>query len=136
MTNLPPNLVQAYSETDFKVAADNITVNVGRHNTQLLQLLSKYQTSCAAIITAYNPHSIPHTLEQNISYNNSLAQDIAAYHTIPCSGIHPSNNWDPEHGYIILGISQQDAGTLATKYRQNAYIWIPDNTIPELKLLR
>jgi hypothetical protein len=136
MTTLPPDLVQAYAETEFRLAANKITVIVGRHNPQLNQLLQQYNANCAAIITAYNPYSIPHTLEQNINLNLSLAQDIAAYHTIQCTGIHPSNNWTPESGYMILDITQQDADTLAIKYQQNAYIWIPDSTIPELVLLR
>jgi hypothetical protein len=136
MTTLPPDLVQAYTETNYNLAANMITVNVGVHNPQLLQLLAKYQPSCAAIITAYNPYSIPHTLEQNINLNLSLAQDIAAYHTILCSGVHPSNNWPPEASYMILDITQQDATTIATKYQQNAYIWITDSTVPELILLK
>jgi hypothetical protein len=136
MTNLPPELIQAYAETEFKVAADNITVKVGTHNPALEQLLTKYNTECAAIITAYNPHSIPLTLEQNIALNGRLLYDISHHDIILCTGIHPSNEWPPESGYIILGISQDYATTLAKKYSQNAYVWIPDNTIPELVLLK
>jgi hypothetical protein len=51
-------------------------------------------------------------------------------------GQHPTNAWEGEESFLVLGISLAKASEVGRKYNQNAIVWIDTDAIPQLILLR
>jgi len=51
-------------------------------------------------------------------------------------GENSEAEWEKEDSYLILGLSLNQAKVLGVKYEQNAIVWVNENLIPDLVLLR
>jgi hypothetical protein len=89
--------------------------------------MKKLGITCAALITAFNPHSVLSTAEENVRNHNAMIADIhmLGLRSLAAEGGDPSHVWSSEPSILILGISLADAESLADRYKQNAFVWIP-----------
>ncbi len=109
-------LLQAYRQTDYRVAADApFTLRVGQTSRELLDLYAR----------------------QNELRMKHLEEDVArlGYRMLPGYGADPSGDWPGEPSLLVLGISLDKAKRLGMKYDQNALVWCGANGVPELVLL-
>jgi hypothetical protein len=92
----------------------------------------------AAFITAYNPGSIELSNKENKERNQKLEKKIQALHLeyIHGEGKCDENEWSGEESFLVFEIKQKEAIRLGKAFGQNAIVWIPENSIPKLLLLK
>lgn len=131
--------IAAYRSAHYVVLADNqFTLRVGEISTELTELLSRKNVSCAAFITACNPFSNISTENENLTAQSALLNDLLELrlNIIPGVGKDPDGLWPGEQSFLALGISLEQATVLGNKYGQNAIIWIDFDLMPSLVLLQ
>jgi hypothetical protein len=116
------DLIEAYKETDFNVYEPRITINVGKVNQELDQLLKIHNCIDWAYITAWNPYSELTDAKLNEQNNNQLRNDLTGYPVYDGEGVGSDPSWEPEKSFLILGIPLDDAILIGKKYRQNAIV--------------
>jgi hypothetical protein len=126
------DLIEAYKETDFNIYEPRITINVGKLNQELDQLLKTHNCIDWAYITAWNPYSEITDVKLNEQNNNQLRNDLIGYTVFDGEGIGSDPSWKPEKSFLILGIALDDAILIGKKYRQNAIIAGKVNEVPQL----
>lgn len=138
-TNLPPELIQAYRETHYRVeCVEPFTLKVDQVSSEVLKALAKRGLKCCAFVTALNPYSIAMKAEENTILERKLNLHLNAQglnHT-PGEGVHPSNGWPAERSSLIWGVSETNAREIAEEFQQDAFIWVGEGGVPELILLR
>jgi hypothetical protein len=125
-------LIEAYKETDFNIYEPQITINVGKVNQELDQLLTTHNCIDWAYITAWNPYSEITDAKLNEQNNNQLRNDLIGYTVFDGEGVGSDPSWEPEKSFLILGISLDDAVLIGKKYRQNAIVAGEVNEAPQL----
>lgn len=124
-----PELLRAYRTAIYVVYGDggDIVLKTDELNPDLAALMKSHGVISAALITAFNPHSILSTEEDNVRSHNALIADIHALGltSLAAEGSDLSHVWSSEPSILILGISLADAESLADRYQQNAFVWIP-----------
>ncbi len=138
-TNLPPELIQAYRETHYRVeGVEPFTLKVDQVSSEVLKALAKRGLKSCAFVTAWNPYSIALKEEENTILERKLNLYLNAQglnHT-PGEGVHPSNGWPGERSSLVWGVSETNAREIAEEFQQNAFIWVGEDGIPELILMR
>lgn len=138
-TNLPPELIQAYRETHYRVeGVEPFTLKVDQVSSEVLKALAKRGLKSCAFVTAWNPYSIALKEEENTILERKLNLHLNAQglnHT-PGEGVHPSNGWPGERSSLVWGVSETNAREIAEEFQQNAFIWVGEDGIPELILMR
>lgn len=136
---IPPDLIQAYLETHFHVHEDKpFAIRIGELSPELKALHQLKQVHSSCFITPCNPESVQ--LEQ--AENNQKLSDFRTdkllqdFELVSGLGKHPTDSWEGEESYLVLGISLKEAMEIGQKYKQNAIVWIGSDAIPELVLLR
>ncbi len=138
-TNLPPELIQAYRETHYRVeGVEPFTLKVDQVSSEVQRALAKRGLKSCAFFTAWNPYSIALKAEENTILERKLNLHLNAQslnHT-PGEGVHPSNGWPGERSSLVWGVSEKNAREIAEEFQQNAFIWVGEDGIPELILMR
>lgn len=126
---ISPELLGAYRTAIYVIygGGDDIVLKIDEVNLDLSALMKKLGITSAALITAFNPHSVLSTAEENVRSHNALIADIHALglKSLAAEGSDPSHVWSSEPSILILGISLVDVESLADRYKQNAFVWIP-----------
>ena len=141
---IPPDTLQAYRETDYKVHADDtlgsasFTLRIGEDCEALRDVHALHMVDCSAYLTACNPFSRLCDESGNAARQASLHAEIEKRGLRCFSGIgqHPSNQWPGEDSFLVLGLSLEDAKALGTQFEQNAIVWCGVDAKPKLILLR
>lgn len=139
MSKIDPSTIQAYRETDFRVAApEPFVLRVGVASAQLAELYRQHRADCCIWITACNPYSQLIGDDANAARQLELARELRALGLtlFDSIGQHPAGNWPAEPGYLVPGLSLAVAKALGEKYEQNAILWCGPDAVPELVLLR
>lgn len=138
-TNISPDLIQAYQETHYKVEGGSpFTLMVGQVSEEVLKVFSERGFKSCAFVTAWNPYSIALKPEENAIRERKLNLHLNAQgleHT-PGEGVHPSNGWAGERSSLIWGVLETSAREIAEAFQQNAFIWVGEDGIAELILMR
>ncbi len=138
-TKLPPELIQAYRETHYRVeGVEPFTLMVSQVSAEVLKAFAKLGLKSCAFVTAWNPYSIALKPEENAILERKLNLHLNAQglnHT-PGEGVHPSNVWPGERSSLVWGVSKKIAREIAEAFQQNAFIWVGEDGIPELILMR
>lgn len=125
---ISPELLGAYRAAIYVIYGDgeDIVLKIDEVNQGLAALMKKYGVTSAALITAFNPHSVLSTAEENMRSHNTFIADIYALglKSLNAAGSDPSHVWSSEPSILILGISLMDAERLADRHEQNAFVWI------------
>ena len=131
-SNLDPELLRAYEETDYIVSDDPpLVLHVGDQNDDARILLASFGVTTAAFVTAWNPGSKKLSEDDNLDRQMELLSEIEARRLNYLVGYGERDDWR-EYSYLILGIDRQDASDLALKFEQNAYVWLDDAGVPAL----
>jgi hypothetical protein len=132
---IPPELVQAYKETDYFVHADpTFKMRIGQPCPELTRLMGARNANCAAFITAWNPFSQQLSPKENEQRQHELKAQLKTRGLIFIDGVgqHPSNEWPGEPSVLILNLNRESAKVLAAQYEQNAFVWADETAVPEL----
>ena len=142
-TKLPPDLLQAYRETHYKVFTEGISIEpfalqIGAASRPLTGLHKQFGVDCSAFITAWNPWGSSLPGEDNAKRHKTLIDVLKnrSLRWLEGSGEHPSNQWPAERSVLILGLSLAAAKVLAEDFEQNAFVWSDVDATPQLVLLR
>ena len=153
-TALPPELVQAYLETRYRVdgvrdarhqrlrvdgaLSGSLILQIGQHSEGLLAWFREAHVDCAAYVTACNPWSRELSAQENEERMQELKAELShrSLRFLSGQGVHPSNGWSAESSVLVLGLSREAARRLGERWQQNAIVWIGADAIPELMLLR
>jgi hypothetical protein len=139
MSSLPTSLIEAYTSADYTVlAAKRFVLNIGHKSDGLEDLYRRLGVQTSAFITAFNPYSKALTLEENITRNEALKNELdeIAWAVIKGYGQDPEELWEKEDSFLAIGITKEVAIKLGNKYEQNAILWCDADFIPELILLK
>lgn len=125
---ISPELISAYRTAIYVIYRDgeDIALKIDEINPDLAELMKRHGITSAALITAFNPHSILSTAGDNVHSHNALIAEIHSLGlmSLAAEGSDPSHVWSSESSILILGISLTDAESLADRYEQNAFLWI------------
>ena len=131
-SGIDPSLRQKYLDTDYIISDDPpLLMKVGEQSDDLRVLLGSMGVEFAAFITAWNPHSEKLTDDENDDRQAVLLADIEKMRLNYLVGYGQGNDWQ-EYSYLVLGIDKEQATAMATRFEQNAYVWIGPAGIPEL----
>lgn len=126
---------EATSNTSYWVDIEPpIEIRIGAHNAALDELLRAHNVKSWAFITAFNPNSETHTLEQNLALNEKLSQRIhtAGYTMIEGHDHSDSGAWPDERSFLALGIERAAARELGREFRQVGIVCGRVGEAPEL----
>ena len=130
-------LINAYMETDYFINNTSIPLKINKYHSYLQTIYNNYNKNTCAYITAYNPYSEQVDININIKNNESLKLLLKEnnYKYIGGYGYHPSNEWEKEYSFLIIGINYDEACEIGKKYNQTAILWCDFDCIPKLILL-
>lgn len=134
-----PDLIQAYLESNFHVRTTKpFAIRIGAFSADLEAVHQMSQVSTSCFITPCNPESVQLSqTENNLRLSKFRTEELLhGLELIYGFGQHPSNSWEAEESYLVLGITLAVAKEIGKKYEQNAIVWIGSDAIPELILLR
>lgn len=133
-------LVAAYQATEYRVAAreGGFVLKIGQRSVEVARLLSRTGHTEAIFITAENPYSQPVSLAENRSNQIRLREDLLAIGATVLDGEGQGQDpaWPAEASFLAIGSTRAQGSRLGSKYRQNAIVWIDQESIPTLLLLR
>lgn len=120
-------LAAAYEATSFWVDLRRecrFALRCGEASPRLDELLEKSGASTWAYITACNPRSTLLTPEENQERMTRLRHCLhqGGYSFFPGEGVADNSNWPPEQSFLVVGISEPDAVSIARLFEQNAIL--------------
>jgi len=134
------SLIASYRATNYLIGtgSDTISVQIDRYSQPLQKLLTASQYCNAAIVSAYNPHSRHSSDEDNSAHHEQLRNllRLCGYPFIEGLNVDQLNQWPDEESFCILGLDLNTARSLGQQFNQNAIVWIAEDAIPRLILLR
>ena len=136
---LPPDLIRAYQETEYRAYAEPpFTLRIGQLSPELAQEYETRKASCCAFLTACNPFSQKLKPEQNAERQEALAKALKSrgLNFLEGLGQHPSNGWEGEPSYLVFDLSLEAAKAMGRSFEQNAVVWVGPEGLPELIVLR
>ena len=136
---LPPSLIAAYEATEYRVlGARAFTLRIGQFSPDLTAVFREHEAQCAAFITAWNPLGEFFATKTNATRQRTLVDEVAAMGLVSFSGvgIDPTGGWEGEESILILALDRVAASALATRFEQNAFVWIGSDAVPQLTFLR
>ena len=136
---LDPELIAAYRDTEYRVAASPpFILRVGVPSDPLLAEHARHGVVCSAYLTAFNPYSQQLDAESNARRQEELVAMLAGrgFTSLPGVGQHPTNGWPGEPSVLALGVPREEAAALGRQFGQNAVVWSGADGVPELILLR
>ncbi|MCK5940986.1 MAG: DUF3293 domain-containing protein [Planctomycetes bacterium] len=139
MSQLDPNLIQAYRDTHFVVSAQPaFTLRIGMRSEALAALHRERGCISSAYVTACNPLSQELTDESNAERMKELRAVVedADHQWIEGVGRDPEGKWPGEPSLLVLGVTRAACEALGRQFDQNAVVFAGEDATPELVLLR
>jgi hypothetical protein len=132
--------IKAYEATHYCAGTgpDTFVLWIGQHSPELAQLYLSNDSNCALFITAFNPLGKAQDDEANEAAHARLGEVLRALvaDVIEGAGADPACQWPPEKSYLALGINAEVARDLGRRFMQDAVVWIGEDAVPQLLLLR
>ena len=129
------SLIEAYKNTKYKVFGSTITIEIGKFNQDLNNLILNHNSNEWAFITAFNPYSKVLTNDENKIRHYELKELTENYVTFEGHGVGEDPTREPELSLFIIGISKVEATKIGKKFEQNAIVYGELNNSPELIIL-
>jgi len=139
MTKVADQLIEAYLSTHYRVLKPvPFVLRIGEFNKTLAQLYKDQGMASAAFLTAWNPFSRVAEAIDNEKANHELKQALHDDRICFFDGIgeDPMGLWPGEPSVLALELSQKKAISIGKKYLQNAIVWIGNDAVPQLEVLR
>jgi hypothetical protein len=154
---IPAQLISAYRATGYRVmppassasrsgeaasaSGREFILHIDEYSRPLSQLFADSGYRCAAFITASNPFSEPHGVEENLAAcarlrDELLRRSCRAEHILNGEGRDITGTWPGEKSFLVLGLDLETSRQLGREFRQNAVVWVDEDAIPRLILLR
>jgi len=136
---IPPETIQAYRETDYRIDGEiPLVLRINEFNESLATLYKINRVNSCAYITACNPFGQNIGEPANTRLQDKLATELKSRGLIffKGSGKHPVGDWPGEPSYLVLSVSLEAAKSLGIQYEQNAIVWCGSDAVPQLVLLR
>lgn len=133
-----PATVQAYLETEYRVsAAPPFTLRIGERSAELAALHKQHRVDCSAFITAWNPFSRALEPRANALRQEALRREVVSRSLVFIEGVgqHPDKGWPGEDSLLVLGLAQEAAKALGTRFEQSAIVWCAADAVPRLVML-
>lgn len=139
-STLSENLVTSYLGANYQIGTDtgSISLQINQYSEPLARLLTASKQPCAAIISAYNPFSRLLNDKENRALHESLMHFLSScsYAMIESLNIDSAEVWPAEKSFFVLGLDLNTSKSLGQRFNQNAIVWIDNDAIPRLILLR
>jgi len=139
-SKIAPEKIRAYRATDYRLGhtVKDIVLAVGMRSCQLAKLFTDKGVNCGAFLTAYNPRGSQQTDSQNELAHAKLAAKLKIHtlEAIEGSGSEEGTEWPSEKSFFALGLKRDDSIEIGKYFDQDAIVWIGENAVPELILLR
>ncbi len=139
-SEISADLVASYCRTVYQVGigVDAFILHIGQYSKPMLELLVLQNVSSAVIISAYNPLSQAQSYKKNLTAHAALLKILRtdAVSFVEGKNIDPSGTWVDEKSICIFGMSFDTAQVLGRQFSQNAIVWVGNNAVPRLVLLR
>jgi hypothetical protein len=119
------SLHEAYANTDYFVNGLKTPLKINEVCPSLDQLLEQYEKSTYAYITAWNLRSQEIPIDENLTRNIHLSSELdklANLVVIPGVGRSSDCSWE-EESFLVIGITNEKAHSLALQFEQTAYLW-------------
>lgn len=134
------NLIASYCNANYQIGTGSgpIILRIDQYSEPLARFLAASRQPCGAIISACNPHSQLLGNEANQAAHESLRNFLQrhAHPVIESINTDPAGKWPAEKSFLITGLSLNAARSLGQQLNQNAIVWIGNDAIPRLILLR
>lgn len=134
------DLIASYLCANYQIGTgpDSISLRIDQFSVPLAKLLISSGQSCAAIISAYNPHNLQLSNTKNLAAHESLRNflDRHSYSIIESLNTDSAGLGPAEKSFFVPGLDLNTAQTLGQQFDQNAIVWIGSDAIPRLILLR
>lgn len=137
-STLPPDLLQAYLDTEYRVSGPPaFTLRIGHASAIVRAEHARHQVTCSAFLTACNPHSQPLAAAANAQRQAALASELTRRGLAFATGVgqHPDNGWPGEASYLVFGLDLDAAKRLAAQLQQNAFVWCGADAVARLIVL-
>jgi hypothetical protein len=132
--------IAAYQATHYRVGSgpDGFVLCIGRHSLDLQRLYLSSGQSCGVFITAFNPFGQVQGDEANEAAHALLGEHLRekAPLAVEGSGADPTGPWPAEKSYFALGMNEDAARILGKLWDQDAVVWVGEDAVPKLILLR
>lgn len=101
---------------------------------RLGELLERFKSQNWAFISAFNPGSLPLTVDENMSRQRRIEEVLRQedWTFFPGEGVGDDGLWPAEHSVLVLGIDRARAVELAREFGQNAILAGDESAVPEL----
>src|SRR5690606_16469491 len=130
-----PATLKAYRETEYHVHGPApFTLRVDEHSEALARLHAAHGVRSSAFITAWNPRSEAPEGDSNEARQARLERALRDRGLDFLNGIgqHPSNEWEGEPSFLVLGLACKEACALGRDFEQNAILFADEDAVPEL----
>jgi hypothetical protein len=139
-TQIHPDKLQAYRATDFRIdhTPQVIVLSIGYRSEPLSDLFAGKEVNCGAFITAYNPRGAVQPDSANAKAHIELATKLQGLglRAVEGSGSEKGSKWPAEKSYFAFGLTLEPAKAIGTHFNQDAIVWVGEDAIPQLILLR
>jgi hypothetical protein len=140
-TELSKTLVNSYRVALYRVLTGNsksFVLKIKKKSPDLEALMKSHNLFTAAYVTAYNSQGKQTEPHINIKQQKNLLGDIrrTGLPFLEGFGEDPTGRWKSEPSFLVLGISLEEAEALGERSGQNAIVWMEDDYVPQLVMLR
>ena len=139
-TKILAEKIRAYEATDYRIGhtGADIVLNVGKYSDRVMELFAVNGVSCGAFLTAYNPQGKQQSDEDNARAHQELARWLEKLGVVAMegSGREEGTEWPTERSYFGLGLGREMAKEMGGYFDQDAIVWVGEDGVAELVLLR
>jgi hypothetical protein len=132
--------IDAYRATHYRVGHGEhaITLKIDTRSEALLRLYETSGQACGVFITAFNPYGRVQSDAANAAANVQLGETLRSTlsHVIEGAGADPAGAWPEEKSFLALGIDEDTAVLLGRRFHQDAIVWMGQDAVPRLVVLR
>ncbi len=135
MKELPTELERAYRAAEYWVG--NVRLRLGKASAGIVALHDEHGVVESAYVTAHNPASRMIEAASNVERQASLEHDVdnAGFRYRRGNARDPQGAWPDEAGCLIFGIGEEQAGALARRYGQLAFLHMGRDGVVQLMVV-
>ena len=139
-STIHPDKIQAYMATDYRLGYPTIStvLTIGERSDALASLFAQKGVHCGAFITAWNPYGEAQANADNDAAHDELGTALRSMQLeyMEGSGKGRDGLWPAERSYFVFGLPLDAAKLLSQRFTQDAIVWVGEDCVPQLVLLR
>jgi len=139
-TQIATDKLRAYLATQYRFCSEGLSIEliIGNHSDALAALFADQRVTCGAFITAFNPRGALQSDAANILAHACLADVLADddVEILEGAGSEAGSDWPAERSWFAPGLSLDAARAIGIRFDQDAILWVDEDAVPQLVLLR